>query len=109
MGLCGAGTGSESVGDGLAGSQSCSGAWGRGARVWGASFSPPLKGTMYLPLGRETLWLGLGSALGSCEGQGLWQGLGNALFNGLRVLSPETSAGNTDLGVLCLASVIFEA
>lgn len=101
--------GSESLGHGLAGLPSCLGAWGRGARAWGASFSPLLKGTVYLPLGRETLRLGLGSALGSCEGQGLWQGLGNALFNGLRVLSPETSAGNTDLGVLCLASAIYEA
>lgn len=110
--MCDTGMSRERLGAALAPLQSCWGAWGRGARAWGASFSPPVKGegdTPCISPGRGTLRSGLGGALGSCEGQGLEQGLGNALFNGLRVLSLETSVGNADPGFLCLASVIYEA
>lgn len=80
--------------------------------VWGCLARPTCKrggDTPRTSPGRDTLRSGLGGALGSCEGQGLEQGLGSALFNGLRVLSLETSGGNADPGFLCPASVIHEA
>lgn len=72
---------------------------GRSCGVRGAGDAPCASS------GRDTLQSGLGRALGSCEG---WE-LGSAVFNGLSVLSLETSVGSADPGFLCLAGIIHEA